>query len=266
MPPGQRAEQHVRRAGEDLARGKPALAAGKRLGPAEIGLLASLGIGEVRVRRRLRVAFFSTGDEVASIGRPLAPGEIYDSNRYTLYGALTRLGVDLIDMGVVRAIPHPSDGFVENPLRRTARGRIETLYQALCPSRRPKSRHLTARIHTPAAAVLERVGYRLANSDRKRAGVIVRQAQNVAQSGHPPSGPCHIRSLSHIDFGLRAANIRQKIGGVANVELAIRYAQYGLPVELAFVFIEPLFERPSSASALFALSCRGQTCSDTPVP
>ena len=105
VPPGQQSEQNVRRAGEDLARGKPALAAGKRLGPAEIGLLASLGISEVSVRRRLRVAFFSTGDEVASIGRPLAPGEIYDSNRYTLYGALTRLGVDLIDMGVVRDDP-----------------------------------------------------------------------------------------------------------------------------------------------------------------
>jgi molybdopterin molybdotransferase len=95
----------VRLAGEDLARGKPALAAGKRLGPAEIGLLASLGIGEVTVRRRLRVAFFSTGDEVASINRPLRPGEVYDSNRYTLYGLLTRLGVDLLDMGVVRDDP-----------------------------------------------------------------------------------------------------------------------------------------------------------------
>ena len=105
VPQGQQAEQNVRRAGEDLALGKPALVAGKRLGPAEIGLLASLGISEVSVRRRLRVAFFSTGDEVASIGRPLAPGEIYDSNRYTLYGALTRLGVDLIDMGVVRDDP-----------------------------------------------------------------------------------------------------------------------------------------------------------------
>lgn len=105
VPQGQQAEQNVRRAGEDLALGKPALVAGKRLGPAEIGLLASLGISEVSVRRRLRVAFFSTGDEVASIGRPLAPGEIYDSNRYTLYGALTRLGVNLIDMGVVRDDP-----------------------------------------------------------------------------------------------------------------------------------------------------------------
>jgi molybdopterin molybdotransferase len=105
VPPGQEAGQNVRLAGEDLARGKPALAAGKRLGPAEIGLLASLGIGEVTVRRRLRVAFFSTGDEVASINRPLGPGEVYDSNRYTLYGLLTRLGVDLLDMGVVRDDP-----------------------------------------------------------------------------------------------------------------------------------------------------------------
>ena len=105
IPPGQSAGQNVRYAGEDLARGKPALTAGKRLGPAEIGLLASLGIGEVCVRRRLRVAFFSTGDEIASLGRPLAAGQVYDSNRYTLFGLLTRLGVDLFDMGVVRDDP-----------------------------------------------------------------------------------------------------------------------------------------------------------------
>jgi molybdopterin molybdotransferase len=78
-----------------------ALAAGKRIGPAELGLIASLGIAEVDVKRRLRVAFFSTGDELTSIGNPLAPGEIYDSNRYTLHGLLTRLGADIIDMGVV---------------------------------------------------------------------------------------------------------------------------------------------------------------------
>ena len=105
VPPGQEPGQNVRLAGEDLACGKPALAAGKRLGAAEIGLLASLGIGEVAVRRRLRVAFFSTGDEIASLNRPLAHGEVYDSNRYTLYGTLTRLGVELIDMGVVRDDP-----------------------------------------------------------------------------------------------------------------------------------------------------------------
>lgn len=116
VPPGQTAGQHVRQAGEDLARGKPALAAGKRLGPAEIGLLASLGIGEVCVRRRLRVAFFSTGDEIASLNRPLAPGEVYDSNRYTLFGVLTQLGVEPIDLGVVG--DHPAA--LEEALRQAA--------------------------------------------------------------------------------------------------------------------------------------------------
>jgi molybdopterin molybdotransferase len=105
IPAGQKPGHNVRRAGEDLAKGKAALEAGKRLGPAELGLLASLGFAEVTVWRRLRVAFFSTGDEIATIGRPLGPGEVYDSNRYTLYGALTRLGIELIDMGVVRDDP-----------------------------------------------------------------------------------------------------------------------------------------------------------------
>lgn len=101
IPAGQRRGQNLRRAGEDLAQGGVAIAAGTRCGPAEVGLIASLGIAEVAVVRRLRVAFFSTGDELASIGKPLAPGEIYDSNRYTLYGMLTRLGCDLLDMGVI---------------------------------------------------------------------------------------------------------------------------------------------------------------------
>lgn len=99
---GHKPGQNVRQAGEDLARGATALAPGQRLQPAELGMLASLGITEVRVRRRVRVAFFSTGDELRSLGETLAEGEIYDSNRYTLYGMLTRLGVELIDMGVVR--------------------------------------------------------------------------------------------------------------------------------------------------------------------
>jgi molybdopterin molybdotransferase len=105
VPAGQRLGQNTRRAGEDLARGAVALAAGKRVGPAELGLIASLGIAEVAVKRRLRVAFFSTGDELASIGKPLAPGEVYDSNRYTLHGLLTRLGAEIIDMGVVPDVP-----------------------------------------------------------------------------------------------------------------------------------------------------------------
>jgi molybdopterin molybdotransferase len=105
VPPAVRAGQHLRRAGEDLARGQPALRAGRRIGAAQLGLLASLGIAEVAVRRRLRVAIVSTGDEVASIGRALGPGEIYDSNRYTLTGALRRLDVELHDLGVVRDDP-----------------------------------------------------------------------------------------------------------------------------------------------------------------
>lgn len=91
--------------GEDLREGKPALAQGRMLRPADLGLLASLGIGQVMVQRRLRVAFFSTGDELRSLGDVLDPGCIYDSNRYTLFGMLTRLGCELIDMGVVKDDP-----------------------------------------------------------------------------------------------------------------------------------------------------------------
>ena len=105
VPPGQAAGQHRRLAGEDLQQGKPALQAGRLIRPAELGLIASLGIGEVSVRRRLKVAFFSTGDELRSVTEKLGPGEVYDSNRYTLYGMLTRLGCDVIDMGVVRDDP-----------------------------------------------------------------------------------------------------------------------------------------------------------------
>ena len=99
---GHRPGQHVRAAGEDLAAGQPVFTAGKRLSAADIGVLASLGLGEVSVTRRLKVAFFSTGDELRSVGEPLDPGEIYDSNRYTLYGMLKKLDVEIIDMGVVR--------------------------------------------------------------------------------------------------------------------------------------------------------------------
>lgn len=97
--------QHVRAAGEDLATGATVLPAGRRLTPADLGLVASLGIGEVSVWRRPRVAFFSTGDELRSIGEPLGRGEIYDSNRYTLHGMLARLGVEVLDLGVVRDDP-----------------------------------------------------------------------------------------------------------------------------------------------------------------
>lgn len=105
IPPKQRQGQNVRRAGEDLREGAPALREGKLIRPAELGLIASLGIGEVTVKRRLRVAFFSTGDELCSIGTPLREGEVYDSNRYTIFGMLTRLGCEVIDLGVVRDSP-----------------------------------------------------------------------------------------------------------------------------------------------------------------
>jgi molybdopterin molybdotransferase len=102
---GQKTGQNVREAGEDLKAGAVALKRGRIVRPAELGLIASLGIGEVAVFRPLRVAFFSTGDELKSIGSALGEGEIYDSNRYTLYGMLARLGCEVLDMGVVRDDP-----------------------------------------------------------------------------------------------------------------------------------------------------------------
>jgi molybdopterin molybdotransferase len=105
VPPGQKAKQNVRYAGEDLKVGVPVLQPGAWIRPAELGLIASLGIPEVKVKRKLRVAYFATGDELASIGEALKEGEVYDSNRYTLHGMLARLGLELIDMGVVRDDP-----------------------------------------------------------------------------------------------------------------------------------------------------------------
>jgi molybdopterin molybdotransferase len=97
-----RAGDNRRLAGEDLNIGSSALKAGRIIRPADLGLCASLGFAEIPVQRRLRVAFFSTGDELRSIGEPLGEGCVYDSNRYTIYGMLQRLGCEIIDMGVVR--------------------------------------------------------------------------------------------------------------------------------------------------------------------
>ena len=94
-----------RKLGEDLMRGQAALRQGQRLTPAALGLLASLGIEQVAVWRKLRVAYFSTGDEVLSLGQPPREGAVYDSNRYTVFGLLSRLGCEVIDMGVVRDQP-----------------------------------------------------------------------------------------------------------------------------------------------------------------
>ena len=100
-----RSGDNRRLAGEDLAQGEVVLHAGRVLRPADLGLLASIGQAEVPVWRRLRVAFFSTGNELRSIGEALPAGCVYDSNRYTLWAMLQRLGVELIDMGVVRDDP-----------------------------------------------------------------------------------------------------------------------------------------------------------------
>ncbi len=90
-----------RKLGEDLMQGQPALRQGDRLGPAALGLVASLGIAQVPVWRRLKVACFSTGNEILSLGEPARAGAVYDSNRYTVYGLLSRLGVQVLDRGVV---------------------------------------------------------------------------------------------------------------------------------------------------------------------
>ena len=90
-----------RRLGEDLRQGEPALHQGDLVGPAALGMLASLGLPRVRVLRKLRVAWFSTGSELLSLGDVPRAGAVYDSNRYTVFGLLKRLGVQMTDMGVV---------------------------------------------------------------------------------------------------------------------------------------------------------------------
>lgn len=99
------AGQNIRRAGEDLRCGSEVLEAGVRLGAAELPLLASLGIASVNVLRKLRVAIFSTGDELQSPGQPLAAGQIYDTNRFAVHLMLNKLGCEVIDLGIIRDDP-----------------------------------------------------------------------------------------------------------------------------------------------------------------
>ena len=94
-----------RKLGEDLMAGLPALLKGELITPAACGLLASLGLKTVQVVRKLRVAYFSTGDEILTLGEAPREGAVFDSNRYTVFGLLTRLGCEVIDMGVVRDEP-----------------------------------------------------------------------------------------------------------------------------------------------------------------
>lgn len=96
---------NIRLTGEDIAIGQTVLSRGHQVQPADMGLLASLGIAEVQVYRRLKVAFFSTGDELVSVGQPLQTGQIYDSNRYSLWGMCQALGVEMHDLGNVADDP-----------------------------------------------------------------------------------------------------------------------------------------------------------------
>ncbi|MDM0035370.1 molybdopterin molybdotransferase MoeA [Variovorax sp. J22P271] len=103
-------------AGEDLMQGQPALRRGQIVTPAALGMVASLGLPMVPVLRRLRVAYFSTGDEILSLGELPREGAVYDSNRYTVFGLLARLGCEVIDLGLVRDDP----AALESALRRAA--------------------------------------------------------------------------------------------------------------------------------------------------
>lgn len=91
--------------GEDLQQGKPAITAGRLLRPSDLGLAASLGISQLEVHRKLRVAILSSGDELRPLGQELEAGNIYDSNRYSLIGLLKRLDLEIIDCGIVRDDP-----------------------------------------------------------------------------------------------------------------------------------------------------------------
>ncbi|MBF0096192.1 MAG: molybdopterin molybdotransferase MoeA [Magnetococcales bacterium] len=104
--PGPAAGLNIRCAGEDIAAGSAIFAAGRRLGVADLGLLTALGKTTLPLLRRLRVAILSTGNEVVADDQPLAPGQVYDSNRATLRAALSALGVEILDLGAVRDDRH----------------------------------------------------------------------------------------------------------------------------------------------------------------
>ncbi|KQP42935.1 molybdopterin biosynthesis protein MoeA [Methylobacterium sp. Leaf104] len=117
LPPGLKCGANARDAGEDIARGACAIPAGRRLRPQDLALAAASGHDRIAVRTRLRVALFSTGDELAEPGAPLPSGAIHDSNRVMLATLLTRLGTEVADLGILRDEP----GALAARLRQAAR-------------------------------------------------------------------------------------------------------------------------------------------------
>jgi len=118
---------NVRAAGEDVARGQTVLEPGRRIGAADLGVLASVGAAEIDVLPRPRVAFFSTGDEIVPVGQPLAPGKIHDSNRHTLFGLLSELGVEIHDLGIVPVGQPLAPGKIHDSNRHTLFGLLSEL-------------------------------------------------------------------------------------------------------------------------------------------
>ena len=102
VPPGMKRAQNIRRVGQDVMEGSEVFATGRMLSPPDIGMLASLGRSEVTVFRRLKVAVVSTGNEVITPGQELLPGQVYDSNRHSMISALTTMGAEVLDLGIVR--------------------------------------------------------------------------------------------------------------------------------------------------------------------
>lgn len=95
------ADQNIRRRGEDIGRDEQVIAAGTKLAPQHLGLAASVGVAQLTVYRRLKVAVFTSGDELVTPGEPLAPGKIYNSNRYSAIGLLQAMGCEVVDLGIV---------------------------------------------------------------------------------------------------------------------------------------------------------------------
>ncbi len=116
IAPGAKAGENTRDAGEDIRSGEVVLKKGMRISPPECGIIASMGIDSVQVIRRLKIAIMSTGNELRCAGEALEPGSIYDSNRCLLHAMLTRLGVEVVDLGIIRDEPD----LIQNALQRGA--------------------------------------------------------------------------------------------------------------------------------------------------